>query len=227
MKRIITALFFVLTFFIAKNVQAQFGISIGYSPEFIKGKSYLEGQLHPIKSTYRYQGLYAGLYYNFYLLKNFGITVEGHFRWRHAHYTMIMDLDSQTVWESYTNIYYFEIPVLPNYSFIIKQNFKLSLFLGPTLEYGLGGSIKTHTFGGSYSYDLTTHQFTYEEESWTEQKCFDSGKFIDRFHLYGLTGIAFSYRHINLSTSYRYGFFNKNDTKMHASCIYLGIGYCF
>ena len=217
----------VAALFVTGKAQAQFNVNLGLSLDFITDRVYTEGTYTgdapsvSINSMHMegYRGLSLGANYNFSITENMGIAVGGQFRWNHLHISK--SIFGPMAHRHISNVFYVDIPVMVNYSFNLNNNWKIAPFVGPMLTYGLGGTIKicdqdysnavVHPWYGDYDDSFAKHDY----------------KHLD---LYGVGGVAFAYKHFNLSGGYRYGFINlaKDDvTKTHASGIFVGAGYTF
>lgn len=228
MKKLITALAFVVTMFIVGKAQAQFSVNFGPSQYFITERISTGGtptgdapsiSINSLHSE-GYGGLSLGAYYNFQLPEEFGISVGGQFRWNHLHISKSIFGPMQHRYIS--NVYYVDVPIMLNYSCKISDNWKVSPFIGPMLTYGLGGTIKicdqdynnaeVHPWYGDYG-DSHFSKHDYK-----------------RLDLSAVAGVSFSYKRLNLYGSYRYGLLDIDKdavAKTHTSGISLGVGFTF
>lgn len=228
MKKIITAVAFVATLFIAGKAQAQFSVNFGLSHSFITEKISTGGtptgdapsiSINSLHSE-GYNGLSLGANYNFRLSEEFGISVGGQFRWDHLHLSKSI-LGPMPI-RYISNVFYVDVPVMLNYSCKISDKWKVCPFIGPMLTYGLGGTIKicnryhsnaeVHPWYGDYGNShFSKHDY----------------KHLD---LSAVAGVAFSYKRLNLYGSYRYGLLDIDKdavAKTHTSGISLGVGFAF
>ena len=227
MKKLITAMAIMAALFVAVKAQAQFSVNLGTSLDFITDRVSIESTYtgnNPtidINSMHSegYRGLSWGANYNFKVTENLGIAIGGQFRWNHLHISksVLGPMANRYI----SNVFYVDVPVMLNYNFKLNNNWRITPFVGPMLTYGLGGTIKicdqnysntvVHPWYGDYDDTFATHDY----------------KHLD---LSVVGGVAFSYKHFNLSSGYRYGLFNlaKDDvTKTHTSGVFVGLGYTF
>ena len=217
----------VAALFVTGKAQAQFNVNLGLSLDFITDRVYTEGTYTgdapsvSINSMHMegYRGLSLGANYNFSITENMGIAVGGQFRWNHLHISK--SILGPMAHRHISNVYYDDIPVLMNYSCNISDNWKVGPFIGPMLSYGLGGTIKicdqdysnavVHPWYGDYDDTYAKHNYKH-------------------LNLYGVGGVAFTYKHLNLSAGYRYGLLDldSNDISIvHTSGFFVGLGYTF
>lgn len=206
---ILTALAIVL--FISEKAHAQFNINVGYAPEFFSTTNATDDN-----TTLYFDGLCIGLNWKLNLTNHFNLTTGAQFR-----------LELRDKAESYHNIIFhhtfyssvreqqelIDIPIQFHYDIALTPKVSLSPFVGSMLSWGLYG--KTHE---EYHYPLNV---TFEN-NWYG-KDFD----MNRFNVYGTTGIKVCYKKFTLSSGYRWGFLDLNKledttTKTHGFFIVFG-----
>lgn len=223
MKKLITAVVLVATMFIARNVQAQFSVNLGYAPEAFTTKATTTtlpaSGGTPVTNYYEtkeaYQGFFIGATYNFKLVENFGIAVGGQFRWNRQNKSNTVLGSSQS--RHIENQFLIDVPLMLNYNIELNRDWHITPFIGPMLSWGLGGNIKDINLDGATEY------------SWYDSPYMITHPY-KRLNLYAAGGAALGYKHFKLFAGYRHGLIDLchyDEVKTYTSGLFVGLGYTF
>lgn len=204
MKKLLAVVALVAAMFVAGNVQAQMSIHAGYAPETIKTGN----------SATNLNGFFAGVDYNMGLAKGLGLSLGGQLRLNTE--SGSSSIGGIAAAKHTTTQLLLDIPVLLNYGFDINRDAKISVFAGPTINFGLVSKTKYEGnvlgFGGSSTVD------------WYNQ----NGLNYKRFNLSGTAGLAFTFKQFRIFGGYNYGFLdldNASSTTTNTAAPFFGIGY--
>lgn len=109
---------------LATRLHAQLGFHAGYAPQTMTVKSSV------VSSSTNFHGFYAGIHYTFKIAGNFGITPAAQIRLNSAN-TKGLLVNTQD-WQ-----FAADVPLLLNYTFPLKNDFKIGVFAGPLMSFGI------------------------------------------------------------------------------------------
>ena len=201
--------FFFLTMALLLSVtqlQAQLGFHAGYSPQAQRVKNIDSG----LATTTRFHGFYAGIHYTYGFAENFGATAAAQIR-----------LNSATVKStgSYIQDWQFaaDVPLLVNYTYPIKHDFKIGAFAGPVVSVGIGYTEKHYL-------EKLNDPGNYEIVSSTE--LYDTGA-RKRVEMNVAAGVSLHYREFMLYGGYSFGFNDLDKSDSYTTRVrgfFVGIG---
>ncbi len=204
MKKALAIVAFVAALFVAGNVQAQEkSIYAGYAPE----------QLTQGNTTTSMNGFFLGANYNLNLVKDLGLSLGLQAR-------LNTESGSSNVYgvvtaKHSTTQFLLDIPVLLNYGFKLNKDLKLTVFAGPTINFGLSAKTKVEGnvlgIGGESTFN------------WYDPEGMNFG----RFNLSGTGGLAIDFRQFRLFGGYSYGFLDvdRSSSTAKTAAPFFGIGY--
>lgn len=209
MKKVFTIL--AATVLLAGVASAQLGINVGYAPQTYK-TTYTNSDN---TNTTSLNGFFAGVNYNINLTGDLGLSLGADFRFNtSSDESTALGVTSKTQ-STQTLI---DVPILFNYGLNITDDLKISVFLGPTVNFALSGK-STLTISGSPLGVL---------DGTTESDWYGDNSDLGRLDIAGTAGVNVQFKAFRLFGGYNMGFLNltsADNTKMKGSNWFVGLGF--
>ena len=211
MKKVLTFAAAIVLF--AGLASAQLGIHVGYAPQNYLTKSTVGNAT--LTDTANMNGFFVGIDYNVNLTGDLNLSVGLQGRYNsHSEETTVLGATTK-----YANTQtLIDVPILFNYGLNLSDDLKLSVFLGPTIDFALSGkstTTVTGTPGGVLDGEL--------EVDWYGDN--SNRKKLDVALTAGLS-LTFSY--IKVFGGYNMGLMNltsTDNTTLKGSNWFIGVGY--
>lgn len=173
---------------------------------------------HPVTDD-ALNGFYVGLDYNIQLAGNFYVAPG-------VYYSSSSKKSSNSFtgsWISYTgelkyNEQYIDVPVNFNYRLPLADDFCISLYAGPTFNYGLSSTAESDNNVSVLGFKLNPNG---------KVSLYDSDDYKPFDVLVG-GGVAFDYAsQLRISLGYNYGLLDRNGHDFNRSYLHMGLSYLF
>lgn len=193
--------------FAGNTVNAQLGINVGYAPQTYN-TNYTSGSVST-SNTAEMNGLFAGVNYNTELTGDLALSLGVQYR-LNTKETSNTTLGVTTTTKDNQSL--IDVPILFNYGINLTDDFKVSVFLGPTVSYALSGSTE-NTVG---SVAVTTDWYNENEGN------------MSALDMSLTAGACLTFSDFRLFGGYNMGLLNlskTDNTTMKGSNIFVGLGY--
>lgn len=186
MKKVLTTLAFI-TFAIVAN--AQFTVQLGYNN--VNMETTFTPTIAGVNDTTVFDGFYLGATYNFSIAGNFGIEPgirASYVNWNEEITTLGITAKTKS---ELVNI---SIPVMLNYRFDFGKDMHLTLYAGPTLDYGLVAKTTNEVSGSKTTENL------FEDDG--------TGLYLNKLDILAETGAGFRWSNWGVQFRIAWGFLN-------------------
>ncbi len=206
MKRVLAIVAFVTAMFVAGNVQAQeISVYAGYAPEV----------LHQTNSSTDLNGFFIGGNYNYALQHDLGLSMGLQVRLNTE--SGSSNIGGLVMGKHTTTQIILDIPVLLNYGINLNRDLKVTVFAGPSVNFGIVA--KTKSEGNVLGIGVNTTSNWYDSD----------GMNYSRFNISANGGLAVDYKQFRVFGGYQYGFLDidRSSNTAKTSAPFFGIGYKF
>ena len=193
----------------AGMASAQLGIHVGYAPQTYLGKTTFGSTT--LTDTTSMNGFFVGVDYNVNLTGDLNVSVglQGRYNTKSDESTLLGVTTTVA-----SNQMLIDVPILFNYGLNLSDALKLSVFVGPTINFALSG--KTTTTTGA---PLNTES----ESNW-----YDDNSDLKKLDVAATAGLALTFSDIKIFGGYNMGLLNLTDadnTTRKGSNWFIGVGY--
>lgn len=219
MKKIFTAVLAASLMLIGTSAFAQFSVGAGFVQSTDKVKSGNTETSTPMN------GLYAGASYNI-AFGDSGLGLAPG-----VYYSLLTKKDAKEyggIASTKVDVteHYLSVPVLFNYGFRLGDGFKLGLYAGPTMAYGLASTVKSKV-------ETTELPLIGKITSDSKADAYKEGSHYGRFDVMLGGGVACEFADmVRFEVGYDYGMLNRytgdaSDVSRHRSQLHAGVAFLF
>lgn len=206
--------------FAGNTVNAQLGIHVGYAPQTMYGTTTttVAGTTLTSHDSISMNGFYGGVDYNVNLTGDLNVCVGLQYRMNSKtkeNSATVLGVTTTTTTKYNQSV--IDVPILFNYGLSLSDDFKISVFVGPTISYALSGSSRvTNVTAGTTVLDATSNWYKEDEGN------------MNAFDLSGTIGVNLTFSGIRVFGGYNMGLLNlskADNTTMKSSNFFVGVGY--
>lgn len=201
--------FVAATVLFAGMASAQLGIHVGYAPQTYLTKATVAGTT--LTDTTSMTGFFVGVDYNVNLTGDLNVSVglQGRYNTKSEENT-ILGVSTKVA----STQMLIDVPILFNYGLNLSDALKLSIFVGPTVNFALSGKTTT-TVGAPLN--------TENESNW-----YDDNSDLKKLDVALTAGLALNFSDIKIFGGYNMGLMNltgADNTTMKGTNFFVGVGY--
>lgn len=201
--------FVAATVLFAGMASAQLGIHVGYAPQTYLTKATVAGTT--LTDTTSMTGFFVGVDYNVNLTGDLNVSVglQGRYNTKSEEST-ILGVSTKVA----STQMLIDVPILFNYGLNLSDALKLSIFVGPTVNFALSGKTTT-TVGAPLN--------TENESNW-----YDDNSDLKKLDVALTAGLALNFSDIKIFGGYNMGLMNltgADNTTMKGTNFFVGVGY--
>ena len=198
--------FVAATVLFAGMASAQLGIHVGYAPQTYLNKVTVAGTT--ITDTTSMTGFFVGVDYNVNLTGDLNVSVglQGRYNTKSEENT-VLGVSTKVA----STQMLIDVPILFNYGLNLSDALKLSIFVGPTVNFALSGK------------NTTTVGATENESNW-----YDDNSDLKKLDVALTAGLALNFSDIKIFGGYNMGLMNltgADNTTRKGTNFFVGVGY--